>query len=407
MPVNLSAIPEIARRRQPPLLKRWLVALCIFIACSGLFTYWLCSVQSVDQDIIFWHLFLTLPLMSWSLLFSFRWLFYLASESVADGWDRERERDIQAQIRRGQRYLLLKGVSVRLPHIVTSASLSRQFILPQGIALPAVADEHARSVSYQASFPDPEGTFSERVIKMLITLLEDRALKAVLAQHSTSEPLTVVIQAGSDDALRCIEHKNIQLAISSYLPVSSRIEISPDFNFSHIDRWLDDPGAMSALLILSVNLHTKISNGEGEAAVALLFYRGSAAEHASASIARLHRPEQSKDSASFNTSANQALQWGKTHAEEITSLWVAGMGMEHKARMLLTQNNLIFPGINENSQFIDIDIKTGRTGATSPWLAVALASDNAKQTSSPQLIVSQAEKDLANWWVIVQPVPDA
>ncbi|SUX58190.1 Uncharacterised protein [Citrobacter braakii] len=132
MPVDLSAIPDVARRTRQPSIKRWLVIFLIFMVLSGFITSWLWPSNNPSRGAFFWHCFITAPLVVWILLLGTRWLCYLATEWPAEGWDDEREQDIANEIHRGQRFLVLAAQSVHLPHAVTSAGLTQQFMLPQG-----------------------------------------------------------------------------------------------------------------------------------------------------------------------------------------------------------------------------------------------------------------------------------
>jgi len=96
------------------------------------------------------------------------------------------------------------------------------------------------------------------------------------------------------------------------------------------------------------------------------------------------------------------LVWGKTDAEHIESLWFSGMGTENKTQSLLSKNKLRFPRAEASAQITDIDLKTGLTGVTSPWLAVALAAGQSVSLPFPQLIMSVSKEGLP-WWVVIHP----
>lgn len=402
MPVDLSAIPDVAIRKRPPLLKRWLVVLLIFFVFSGLLTSWLWPAHKTTHGALFWHCFITVPLVMWTLLLGLRWLFYLSAVWPADGWDEEREQDIAYEIQRGQRYLLLEEVAVHLPHVVTSGTLTHQFLLPQGVILPAVVNENTQAVAYHAGFDDGEPTLSDRVLRRVKALLDDRAIQSALSHSYAARPLSVIIQISCESELNKEDIKGIYKCISPLLPVSSKIQFLPKFGLTEIDSWLDAPDSFPTLLILSVNVLSLISDGEGEAAVALLLRFG--VEDASQlTVAHVHRPELAKDTTAIHESAIQALHWGKTCCEDIAALWLAGMGVENKTQALLANNNLKFPRAEASAQLTDIDMKSGYTGVASPWLAIALAAGNVGVTPYPQLIMSMANRDAQPWWMVVYP----
>jgi len=403
MPVDLSVIPDVAIRKRPPSLKRWSVVLFVFFVCGGFLTSWLWPAHKTIHGALFWHCLITLPLILWVLLLGIRWLFYLSAVWPADGWDEEREQDIANENHRGQRYLLLEEVAVHLPHVVTSGMLTHQFLLPQGVILPAVVNENTQAVGYQAVFNDGESTLSERVLRRIKSLLDDSAIKsALLSQPYTARPLTVIIQISCENELGKEDTAEIHKCISPLLPVPSKIQFSSQFGLSEIDSWLDAPDSFSALLIVSVNILSLISDGEGEAAVALLLRFG-AGDTSPLTVTHVHRPELAKDTTTIHEAAMQALHWGKTCCEDIAALWLAGMGVENKSQALLANNNLKFPRAEASAQLTDIDMKSGSTGVTSPWLAIALAAGNVGAVPYPQLIMSMPDGDAQPWWLVVYP----
>lgn len=403
MPVNLSAIPDNAKRKRPPSLKRWLVVLLIFMIFGGFFTSWLWPVSTV-RGALFWHCFISAPLVIWIFLAGSRWLVWLASEWPAGGWDDERERDIADEVQRGQRALILDSMCVHLPHLVTSGALTEQFLLPQGVVLPPVIDETAQTVSYIAQFSDVGQPAPVRIERQLCELLEDAMLRAALLKVKPTGMPTVIIQIDSEVTLSSDEIADIRKCITSLLSVPARIQFLPYFGLSEIDSWLDEPKVMSTLLLLSVSLRNTLSDGDGEAAVALLLHQECENyddEHGG--LARIHRPEHSLNSTALQISAMQSLLWGKTCTEEIASVWVAGMGTNNETQSLLASNNLKFQLAETHGQLTDIDMKSGRTGATSPWLAIALAAGNSRPYPFPQLIMSMPEDGLP-WWMVVHPL---
>ncbi|EGT5655815.1 Uncharacterised protein [Citrobacter braakii] len=404
MPVDLSAIPDVARRTRQPSIKRWLVIFLIFMVLSGFITSWLWPSNNPSRGAFFWHCFITAPLVVWILLLGTRWLCYLATEWPAEGWDDEREQDIANEIHRGQRFLVLAAQSVHLPHAVTSAGLTQQFMLPQGIVLPSVVDEKTQLVSFQASFSDGGQYVPDKIHQQLSALLRERTLQAAITRQSGRQ-FTTVVQIDGGDALSEDDSAVIEQWVKALLPASSRVLISPTFGLTDIDNWLDAPESFGTLLILSICIRPIIADGEGEAIVGLLLHFGDNESDVDILSARLHRPEHACD-VDFKTSAMQALQWGCTHADKVAWLWLAGLGTENKAQMLLANNNIKFPCV-ESSQLTDIDMKTGHSGKASPWLAIALAAENTGQSPNPQLILSMPDKEDLPWWLVVHPASES
>ncbi len=126
MPVDLTCIPARAKRQSAPSFKRWVILLVVLIVAgagsqpiSGLPARPLIRLRSgfVSPGI---------PSAIGGVAFAFRWLIYLAGEWLADGWDAAREWDLAQDIRCGQRDLDMLGYVVHLPHVISSASISRR-----------------------------------------------------------------------------------------------------------------------------------------------------------------------------------------------------------------------------------------------------------------------------------------
>ncbi|MDA8515696.1 hypothetical protein [Citrobacter sp. Igbk 16] len=400
MPVDLSVIPPATKRRLPPSVKRWSVILLVFIVCGGLFTSLMWPSHSTVRGVLFWNCFISLPFIIWLFIFGIRWLSYLTSVWLTDGWNHEREKDIENEIQRGQRYLTLEAVCTHLPHVVTSGVMTDQFIIPRGVELPTVVDEVTQIVSYQSRFGDARLPLLIRIVRELTLLLEDVTLQTALMKCKASKRLTVVLQIDSDITLAPVTISDIKKEVKLLVPGYAQILFSSQFGLADIDNWLDNPRTMDYLLVLSINLRTKLHNGEGEAAVALLLHSTQDDSQLKNYIAHIHRPEKTTY-AGLNASVMQSLLWGKSNLETIEYLWLSGMGAKNEEKTQVA-NNIGLPLNDTKAKLIDIDMKSGFTGSVSPWLAIALASGNHRYPS-PQLIASMSEHDDLLWSLVVRP----
>ena len=403
MPVDLSAIPKPARRKSPPSVKRWLVYLLGFLVCGGIVTLWLWPETLPVKSALFWHCFIIIPFVLWGITAVMRWLLWLNFEWFADGWDNERELDLKNEIERAQRFIVLNAMSVHLPHVAASEAISQQFLVPDGVSLPAVVDEKTLSMSHYAEFNDAgEPLFSARINKWLGILLADPTIQSGLYICNPECRLKVVIQIANESQINEVEVAAVKQTVIPLVPSSAIIEIISDYGLSDIDNWLDEPDTFHKLLVLSINLFDSISDGEGEVAVGLLFCSADS-NYGEPYIARVHRPECTKEPLSVHSAARQAMRWGKVSADDVASLWLSGVNSEHNLPALLAVHNLKFPRAEENKQLIHIDIKSGTTGLSSPWLALALAAGNSESISFPQLVINMAGPDITPWWFVVHP----
>jgi hypothetical protein len=402
MPVDLSVIPPVVKRKKCPSLKRWSVALLILLLCWGFIALKLWPSGHAANGALFWHCLISAPLILWLAVFSLRWLIWLVSEWLADGWDSEREADMAAEISRGQRFFVLEAVSIRLPHVVGYEALAEQFLLPKAVVLPVVVDESTRAISHQASFNNTGQPVLERIVMLFISLLDGAKISTALTKSKVADKLPAIIQIDTDSILSEEELLTVKNKIEKLYPVLSPLNFAPHLSLDDIDNLLDTRPALDGLLIISVRLLQAPQEGDAEAGVALLL-GNKKGNHPPEGYACLHRPQLTKDIVTLHQSVEQSLQWGATRREDITHLWLAGLGIENKAQNFLANNNLRFPHINAEGTFIDIDMKSGFTGQVSPWLAIALAAGNTAKKPSPQLVMSMPNTGSLPWWLVIHP----
>ncbi|MTD29393.1 hypothetical protein [Erwinia sorbitola] len=402
MPVDLSAIPSVARRRKKPSLKAWLLALLIIFLSGVFITLKLWPAEVATRGAFFWHCLVSAPVIGWLTLLSIRWLVWLVSEWQADGWDSERAADIAAEVYRGQRFLEVKAISIRLPHVVASEGVAEQFLLPQAVILPVVVDQTTQSVANQACFDDAAQPVADRVLRSLLSLVEDLILKEELLQRKSRKIFSTVIQIDTDYELLSEDILKIKDKLTQLYIGFSRVKFSPHFSWEDIDALMDEQQDMDGLLLLSVRILRTPSDGDGEAAVALLFKGMSKDREFNKPFVRLHRPETVQNFNKSFEAVKQSIMWGNILEKDISHLWLAGLGRDNKAKNFIASNCPEIIQVNTNDTFIDIDMKSGHTGKVSPWLAVALAADSSLGFLSPQLVMSIPDHSGVSWWMVIQ-----
>jgi len=403
MPVDLSAIPPVAKRKKCPALKRWLLTLLVILLCGGLITLKLWPAEQATRGALFWHSLISIPVIIWLVALGIRWLIWLVSEWQADGWDSERAADITAEVQRGQRFLVIEAVSICLPHAAAKEALAEQFQLDQAVVLPVVVNEDTLSVSRLARFKDLGQPMIDRAFTLLISLLEETKLNEALAQGTRSVKISTVIQIDTDTDVSADDLLVLKDRIENSYPAQLSFDVDPQFSLEDIDKYLDEKPGMDELLILSIRLLHSPADGDAEVGVALLVSGMKNDLNLENKRARLHRPEFTRNEVTMRQSVEQALQWGGEQPDSITHLWLAGLGVENKALTFLANNQLKFSQIDAKGSFIDIDMKSGRTGKVSPWLAIALAAENSEKEPAPQLVMSMPDAGDLPWWLIVHP----
>ncbi|HEG1825602.1 TPA: hypothetical protein SCR59_000164 [Enterobacter cloacae] len=401
MPVDLTCIPARAKRQSAPSFKRWVILLVVLIVAGAGSTAYFWPTSSPTNTAMFWFCFLGIPSAIGGVAFAFRWLIYLAGEWLADGWDAAREWDLAQDILCGQRNLDMLGYVVHLPHVISSASISQQMQIPEGIILPTKVDETGELLIHHASFSDMGLPVLVRVNERINSLLRETALQNAFQCMPQNSPLAVLFQFSPDISFSREELAAIQQLVQNSIGFPFNITFISGEGLQTIDAWLDRPDVMQTLLVITLNLTEKIIDGTGEAAAALLMSSPERPEVSRNVVAQVHRPEQMKTTQEMSSALMQALHWGECAPEEIKHIWLTGTGVSNKATALLSTSGVRFPVAG---QPCDIDLKTGLTRSVSPWLAIAVAADQAGQSESSQLVVYVPDESIFPWFIIVCPV---
>lgn len=400
MSVDLSCIPGPAKRRFAPSLKRWLVFLIVLIATGGFVTAYFWPAGEPTRTTTFWLCFLGFPMALGGIIVALRWLVYLIGEWFADGWDRARERDLAEDIHNGQRSLAMLGHVVHLPHVISAEFVSQQFLIPDGITLPSQVDETGEVLIHQASFSDVVLPVQDRVKERIHMLLTEASLQSAFQRLPQKTSLSVMFQFSPDISVSPEERHLLQKFVKNCPGFPFSMIFVPGEGLQAVDAWLDQPDKMQHLLVIALNLTEKVTDGVGEAEVALLMRSSDSSEAACNVVAEIHRPEQVTSEQGFKSALLQALHWGDTAAEEIKHVWLTGTGASNEATSLFSGAGVHFPAAG---QPCDIDLKAGLTGRVSPWLAMAVAAEQAEQSASPQVVMCVPGDNSLPWFMTICP----
>lgn len=398
MPVDLSCTPARAKRRAAPSLKRWLIILIMLIAGGGSSIMLLWPANLPTYTSVFWFCTLGLSVISGLTLITIRWLFYLTAEWLADGWDNARERDLAFSIRRGQRNVALIGQVVHLPHVISKECLAQQLLLPHVITLPAQIDHASQKLIHHSGFKDFSLPAQERIKERLRALFSDNSLQKSLQRLPQTHQMAVMLQISLDAPLSEEGINIAQQSVREMIGSSFNLHFIEGDGLSTLDTWLDNPESLQTLLIITLNLLQKRADGTGEAAVALLLCSPDLVPPHD-TVAHIHRPEQTRTDRGMKAALRQALHWGIAKPEDISHIWLSGGGMGNEASSLLSAAGILFPNAG---QPCDIDIKAGLTGSASPWLAIAVAADQAALSNTPQLIMSIINNKSLPWFITIR-----
>ncbi|WP_345812097.1 hypothetical protein AAGS40_14225 [Paraburkholderia sp. PREW-6R] len=158
-----------------------------------------------------------------------------------------------------------------------------------------------------------------------------------------------------------------------------------------IDAWLDSREVNTAYLLVTIELRDAISavlsNGVAETGVALLAGRPRLASPAMPVGLRLHRPAKGTVGTAART-LGLATRWGQSSCDRLHTVWTHGLtsGSASAVRQAVS--------FAEETRWFALETSVGDCAGAGPWLAVALAAENARATSEPQLVLCGEGKEL-------------
>ena len=155
------------------------------------------------------------------------------------------------------------------------------------------------------------------------------------------------------------------------------------------------------LLIVSLQITPEVSNNTAEAAVAILL-GNRLIQEALEPVALLHRPdpappgglEEGMRMAAYNVPVKENI---------IKHLWLAGLTKEQRAEVVGSLNKHPAQSV-EDDAVANLDVSMGHAGAAAPWLAIAAATEIARQTQLPQMIISGDTTQDVLWSTLVTPI---
>ena len=87
----------------------------------------------------------------------------------------------------------------------------------------------------------------------------------------------------------------------------------------------------------------------------------------------------------------------------VKNLWLAGLTGEQRAEVIECQNAHPAQSV-EDEAVISLDTSMGHAGAAAPWLAIAAATEIARQTQSPQMIICGDTTQNVLWSTLITPI---
>lgn len=405
MPIRLDKISPPAPRPAPPRIGFWACLLPLLLLLgvgeSLLFSGEPLHTQSIDG----WQRALGLPLLLWCVLLFGRLLLYNGQYGAAEGWDAARDEDLRRKMRRGRRSQQVLSTSLftalRSPGeegaIQLDGLLSRiEVLTSQPTRLDEAVVRHSRLSG--AKHEDLEkvllGIFSQVLAELAQTLThlpDEKPLALLLEVESGLSPgqwRPALQRAWNASGIR-----------QSAVPVEGQGLVA-------LDQWLDQRiDDQALLLVVALQFALLQPEGKAEAAVGLLL-GNRLTQTTLPPIAYLHRPEQARAPTpeALMYATRQALDWVPLDAQSIEQIWRAGTAAQYQTAISTVLAEVPMP-VKHNQGLIDLDALLGHPGTTSPWLAIATATQAIQRSAGPQFIFSgDSAVDAGLWSTVLVPV---
>jgi hypothetical protein len=345
----------------------------------------------------FWLFALGVPLAIWVSVFAFRLGVWMLRDIKANGFDRKREQWILRETRSARRALQVLNASFITGH--SSASQKEIAISMQkndSIIISQVDREGNESIRMSRVTSSPQDTpnylltnlFSQLIANLPFAQFPDKALLVVTFDISTSLP-PEDIRHYWDEAWK----KN---------NITVPVEYGEGSGLSIIDDWLNARIKDKAmLLVVGLQFNPSNSDNTAETGVALLL-GNRLTQEALEPVALLHRPdlappgelEEGMRMAAYNVPLKENI---------VKHLWLAGLTKAQRAEVVESQNKHPAQSV-EDDAVANLDVSMGHAGAAAPWLAIAAATEIARQTQSPQMIISGDTTQDVLWSTLVTPI---
>jgi len=388
MPVWLDSVPKKAVKVPRPDTRRWLLFL-VFTMLSGIaLTLWGWTAERTG--FVFWFTALGLPFCIWGLIFGLRRFVYKAEQIAAQSRNIERDRLIEREIQRGQRYAWILGTFVQhisgnktsvLIKAVENSTPVATLSTPRG-SLSAV--RYAALAAFQTDL-DAEiistiSTFVARVQSITDTLPKDI-------------PCSIILDCDDDIRHRIQERFRNELTART----GRTFRFHPDKGLAAFDAWLDqrweDPGI---LVTVTFCLPSQPNEGDADAITLLVLSNRKATGFPDAVC--LHRPEKGQE-AGLELTLNRALLWAASDSEALRAGWHTGPAIASGSGWnKACENNGVAFSLSKDNRSIDPTL--GYAGRAAPWLAIILASSACKE-NGPQVIAAQPTSGEDDVWVTV------
>lgn len=385
MPIYLDEVPEDEDNIPRPVTLRWIILLIVILVAGVALTAW--QWTGDRRGVSFWLTALGLPFILWGLLVVFRHIGYRLELNGEAGWNYECENLKDTEIARGQRFAWVLDSFVQTPAGRGTGSLVAAMVqatpllktsIPRGGGLPV---RHARMTDFDAD-PDALKKAIEKVAVRINNTLE---------RLPETLPCWLMFDAGTE--ISAEDEADILQRLT--LKSGRELRQLSAKGMNALEYWLDNRwDKPSALIVLTLTLRPSPQENDAEAITSLVLCNRKS--HQFPDAVRLHRPQQSNPDTLTRDMAH-SLRWAKLSPDGIKAIWISGEAVTDRPGLNKScEDNTLTLSLTDDIKSIDATL--GYTGASSPWIAVALATA-VVQEQGAQLIAAQPDPVSDDIWL--------
>lgn len=391
---SLKHLPECYPRPVSPKTSRWFFVLAGMLVISViLMRIFGCYIDTRH----FWLLAIGTPVVVWIVSFGFRMWLWSLQASKANSFDRRREHWILSETRKARRALQILNMTFITAHQKDN----------QGSIAVEILNNHSIIISQ----PDWKGEKGKRLSRITTepgetpVLVVSRLFSEVIAdlpvgQFPENASLAVILDISSSLSFPAV--REIWQEAWQESGLTCAVEYLDSNGPGVVSHWLDHRIKDEVmLLIVGLQIDPVASSNTAEAAVALLL-GNRLTQEALEPLALLHRPDASPPGELIE-GMNMAAYNVPLKGNIVKNSWLAGLTGEQHAEVIACQNAHPAQSVADDS-VISLDRSMGCAGAAAPWLAIAAATEIARQTQLPQMVICGDTTKNVLWSSLITPI---
>jgi hypothetical protein len=394
MSYSLKHLPECYPRPDQPKTSRWFAVLAAMLVISVI----LMRIFGRYIDIRhFWLVAIGTPVVVWIVTFGFRMWGWSLQDSKANGFDLRREQWILRETRKARRALqVLNSTFITAHQEDEQDSVAVEMLNNQSIIISQSDWKGEKSRRLSRITAEPEDTPGLVISRLFSDLIAD------LPVHQFPENASLVVILDVSSSLSFPSVRDIWQEAWQESGITCALEYTDSNGPGVVSHWLDHRIKDDAmLLIVGLQIDPVISNNTAEAGVALLL-GNRLTQDTFEPLALLHRPD-SAPAGKLAEGMRMAAYNVPLKENIVKNLWLAGLTGGQRAEVIACQNTHPAQSV-EDDAVISLDTSMGHAGAAAPWLAIAAATEIARQTQSPQMIICGDTTQDVLWSTLVTPI---